>query len=717
VLLSNTLLDTTQAVRALISRLTLQIKPPRKLTTTAWATAFRFLSAKAAAKQGKWKGSLTPWVAGIHEALDDPAIPKVVCKKSAQVAWTDGVILNYIGRRIHTDPCPMIVMFAKERAAQEFDAEKFTPMVEATPTLAAILPITKSRDKNNRWAFKGFPGGFLKFVASNSPSSVKSTPAPVVVVEEPDDCNDNVKGQGDTITLLEERTKTYPRRKVIFGGTPTVKGASRVDSAYEASDQRVFEVPCADCNTFQVLHWEHVTWTHDSDTEHEVFGRVNFDSVRYVCQHCGSMWTDAIKNRAVRLGRWRATAPYHGVAGFYINEVYSPFPGSKLAILLQKYLTAQHAQAQGDDTKIRSFRNNTEGLSYEYQTDLPGADDLKTRGEDYAEFTVPWGGLLLTAGVDVQHDRLAVVIRAWGRGEESWLVYWGELYGSTLVPGQGAWEDLDKLLTRTFTHASGSELRISAASIDGSDGNRTEIVHAYVRKRRHLGYRAVKGAAETTNDRREIFATPRKVDVGRRGRPAKNGLETYIVGTARAKDLILETRLGLTGSGPGRMHWYAGVRPDYWEQLVSEVKAPSKTNRLRKVWTPKSGVRNEGLDCEVYALHAARAIKTHLMHEAHWGAIEVRMRQKSLLDTVVDDAVIEPEADDDADDDEPEAMEAGAMAEVSSEQAETLPPPVKTVVAPATAQAAPAPLPAPAKPAKTKRVKARKAGGFSINNW
>ena len=45
---------------------------------------------------------------------------------------------------------------------------------------------------DNSWDHKAFPGGFLNFVGSNSPDSVKSTPAPVVAVEEPDDSNTNV---------------------------------------------------------------------------------------------------------------------------------------------------------------------------------------------------------------------------------------------------------------------------------------------------------------------------------------------------------------------------------------------------------------------------------------------------------------------------------------------------------------------------------------------
>ena len=677
------------------------------------------MSAKATATPGVYNPDRTPWVAGMHEALDDPAVHEVVCAKSAQVAWTDGVLLNYIGRRIDTDPCPMIVMFSKEQSAKEFNGEKFEPMVEATPRLAAKIPVGHTRSKDNKWQFKSFPGGFLKFVGSNSPSSVKSTPAPVVCVEEPDDCNENVKEQGDTITLLKERTKSFPRRKVIFGGTPTIEGVSRVWNAYLASDQRKFWVPCPHCGERQTLAWENVKWLDDAEVSDEVNGNARPDTARYCCAHCHVLWTDAEKNRAVRLGQWRADAPFAGVAGFYINELYSPFPGSVLELLVRKYLAAQHALAQGDDTKMRSFRNNTEGLPYAYKTNVPGADSLRSYAEDYQELTVPWGGLILVAGVDVQHDRLAVIIRAWGRGEENWLVYWGEIPGSTLVPDAGAWADLDKLLTRDFIHASGSPLRIEAVSIDGSDGNRSEIVNAYVRKRRHRRYMTVKGAAEQTNDRREIFSTPRKADMGRRHRPAKQGLETFIVGTNRAKDLILETRIHLRGSGPGRMHWYAGVRPDYWDQLTSEVKAPSKTNRLRKSWQCKAGVRNEVLDCEVYCLHAARSVKTHLLHEAHWAAIEQRLRQRTLIE----DPVEPPESDDQDDDqvEEPKVV-AGATVEGSSEGAEALPPVETSVVGHASDQPAPPPLPvaAPvvkAKPVK-KKAKARSSGGgWSINNW
>lgn len=664
-----------------MSRLAAMMEPPERISLNQWSRTHRRLSAKASALPGQYNPDLTPWIAGMHEAIDDPAVRKVVAMKSAQVAWTDGVLLNLIGKKVDVEPTPMIIMFAKQQAAKEFNDEKLIPMAEVTPRVSAKMQIQKRKDRDNRWDFKSFPGGFIKLVGSNSPSSVKSTPAPVVAVEEPDDCNDNVRDQGDTITLLEERVKTFARSKVIFGGTPTVKGVSRIAAAYEASDKRVFMVPCHHCGESHVLAWENVKYTEDPTFNHEVFGHTRPESARYACPHCGGLWTDAEKNRNVKRAVWVATAPFYGIAGFYINELYSPFPGSVMQKLLEKYLTAEHLLSQGDDTKMRAFRNSSEGLPYEYKSDLPKSENLSERAEDYEEKTVPWGGYVLTAGVDVQHDRLAVVIRAWGRGMESWLVYWGEISGQTLIENAGAWIDLDALLTSDFRHASGNLLTVRAVSVDSSDGTTTDAVYAFVRKRINKNYMAIKGASEQTGAAKEIFSRPSAIiDTNKKHKPHPSGVRPFIVGTHRAKDLMIDGRLRLEKSGPGCMHWYKSVRPDYWDQLTSEIKVPHKTIKNRKVWAKKSGTRNEALDCEVYALHAAMSLKLHLLKPSQWDAIEDQLRQKQIF----------------------------AEAAESSEQTEG--------DAPAQSKSASAPTPAAQKPKQIIQPRPR-TGGFSVKNW
>jgi hypothetical protein len=49
--------------------------------------------------------------------------------------------------------------------------------------------------------------------------------------------------------------------------------------------------------------------------------------------------------------------------------------------------------------------------------------------------------------------------------------------------------------------------------------------------------------------------------------------------------------------------------------------------RGKRVWQKKAGVRNEALDCEVYALHAARSLKVNLLKPSAWDALEHKVMQ------------------------------------------------------------------------------------------
>lgn len=626
--------ETSQSTADLFARVRAKAAPPPKLTTTEWADKYRYLAAESSALPGKYSSALTPWVPGIHDALDDPTIYKTVCMKSAQVAWTDGVINNWIGRKMDIDPCPIIGLFAKESAAKDYSIEKLAPMVTATPRLSEKVDVATSRKNGNRELFKKFAGGFLKLVGSNSPSNVKSTPAPCVFVEEPDDAASNVGNQGDAIKLIEERTKTYFRRDIVFGGTPSIKGISTIESAYRGSDQRKFYIPCHECGESDVLSFDNLTWQEDESEEHEKFGHALPETAAYTCPHCGSLWSDQQKNRNVKKGEWKATAKSRGVAGFYINELYSPFPGSRMVRLVERWLEAEHEFERGDDTDLIVFTNSAMGLPYEYKTAAPEIDELEARAEEYSEFSIPAGGLVLTAGVDVQHDRLAVTIWAWGRGQESWLVFWGELAAKTSTTDKTdpVWKELDNLLFKAYPHEHGYKLILSATSIDSSDGTTSDVVYDYVRQRQRKGVMAVKGLSNDYGQR-EIYSTPKKVDHKTKTKAAKYGLAVYTVGTHKAKDTLIgdHGRISLLGSGPGRMHWYKEVRADFYEQVLSEMRAPHRSIRNKLVWQKKSGVRNEGLDCTVYATHAAHSIKVHTMLDHQWDALETKLKQADLF--------------------------------------------------------------------------------------
>lgn len=602
------------------------------MTAVEWAEQRRYLS-ELSDIPGRYSFAITPWWREPLEALDDPSIDEVDAQKSAQIGYTEGVTCNAIGWTIDVDPAPMMVMFPRDKSAKDFNAEKFTPMVESTPTLRDKVNL-KSRDKDNRQDFKRFPGGFVKFVGSNSPGNVKSTAAKRIIIEEPDDAAADVRNQGDAISLIEHRKKTFRGLKVLMGGTPTIKGLSAIESAVLRTDQRRWFVPCHHCGERAPLEWAHVRWSHDDGRRHPIYGTALPETARYACPECGGEWTDAQRVANARRGEWRPTA--QGVArvrGYLINELVSGFPGSTLPHLVARYLEASHKAEAGDSGDLIAFWNSTLGEAWQYQSEVPETTALEERCEPYSEWTVPTGGLLLTAGVDVQHDRLAIVVRAWGRGEESWLVWWGELYGNVLE--QPVWDELDAVvLNRIFDHASGARIALYAMSVDSGDGSTSDAVYRYVRTRRRRHVYATKGSSV---ERADIFRKPSDMlDVTAQHKAAKYGLRPYMVGVSRAKDLLLGSdgggRIQLTGNGAGRMHWYKGVRPDYFDQLTSEVKAPSRTTR-RKTWQKKVGKRNEALDCEILALHAAKAQRIDTWTEAKWHELEQALVQPALFES------------------------------------------------------------------------------------
>jgi phage terminase large subunit GpA-like protein len=680
-----------RALDAMLSRVFAQLRPRPPLSPIEWVEKYRRLSSEENPDfAGKFSLDNIPALRGVLAACGEKGVSRVVAQKPAQIAWTAGVVCTMMGYYTHWKPCVQVAMFPREKSAKDFDAEKFAPMVRATPALARRIRL-KSRSDGNSATRKHYPGGLLKFVASNSPSDVKSTSAKVRYVEEPDDTNKDVKGQGNSIAMLRERGKAIRENFELIGGTPTAKGASEVEKEMRTTDQRRFLVPCHHCGERHEVKWDHVvipalTLTADElaapdiDARYpvrDVYGRARHEDAYYVCPHCGGIWTDAERIANIRAAA--RIAPDYGWSptavatdpGFYLNELQSVFDGSHIPVLAEKYLRAQHLMDHGDPTEMVAFWNATLGICWEYSGELPEEDELRKRAEAYAEWSVPAGGLIPIIGIDVQHDRLAVTVWVVGRGEEMWLAYWGELYGQTVVAHQGAWIELEQLLQRPVKHASGALLPIAAAGIDCSDGQTSDAAYAFVRRHNRPGrpVLALKGAPDAEG-RIEIWTPPKAIDPNHRSTKASRyGVQIHIVGTAKAKDLILGWaqeggRVRLTGNGPGRMHWYEGVRADFYEQLLSEIKVPSRNNPKRRAWKARTDRRQEGLDATVYSLYLSRHLRLHLRHAAQWDLAELLLRQPSLLLEASD---VQTSTPDDDDEPAPEPAKVGV--------GETAPPP------------------------------------------
>jgi phage terminase large subunit GpA-like protein len=630
--------------------------PAERMTMLEWAPRRRKLHSGHLAGNG-FDWDEVPALKGIAAAYNEPGIDEIWGQKSAQFGFTQAIYLNVFGYHVELDPCPMGVLFSKDGAGERFMEEKLEPMIRATPVLAKRIKL-EARSSSNTKEKKAYDGGYIQLSGTRVAANVKSSDWKVVIVEEPDDTGRNVQGQGDAIALGRERYKAYPDGKMLVGGTPTIKGLSKVEAGMEATDKRRMFVACPHCEHEQTLRWSQVRWDKKAAVNHPVYGKHQPHTARYACEACGiegqeeGFWNDEQKRQAiVKASRrpdygWRATGLPSRFAGFYFNELYSIFPGSRLEILVEKFLAAEAALKKGDDTKMRSFVNNQLGETWELKGNNPEREELIERGEDYEEWTCPAEALIATCFVDVQRGgdvsgaaRLHYLVEGWGRGMENWGIARGIVIGNPLE--RSTWDALDAELAKPIRNLGGGSLPISMMGVDSGDGMTQEAVYGYVRAKKREGRRvmATKGSSQHN---RPIFALPKAEDATDNDKAARWGLKLYFIGTDTAKDTIFG-RLKLfnrlpdgrcqTGRGEGRLHWPSTFGGDFVDQLTSEIKAPDKTGRV--VYQKKVGAANEDLDCKVGNLHCAYKLRLPQMAEAFWTQTEVQVRQRDLLSPAV----------------------------------------------------------------------------------
>lgn len=621
-----------------------QFNPPKKLTTKD------FLETEFTLPDfGEYDFYNTPYFLGVAMAMDDPDTDEIVLMKAAQIGWTY-LLIGYMFKRIveaDFNPCPIIALFAKTGDAKNFHDEKLVPAAQATKRIYECMDVTTTRKNGNRWDNKAYPGGFLKLVGSNSPGNVKSaSKVGLGIIEEPDDTQDNVSGQGDAIGLLEERLKRYIGSKLFIGGTPATKGLSKTESRLNNTDKRELPIVCHDCGESHTLNWANVIWDTDTrETLHPVFGKNDPESAVYVCPHCGSIWDDYQRKENVRdtcfnayangdkLGGWERTAEFHKKAGFKdLSELYVCMPGTSLADVVGEYLYAAAEAEKGNQTALIKFINQKLGESYEYKDDNATADELREKAEDYRELLIPEAALILTAGIDIQRDRIAISIYAWGSDSERWLVYFGEIWARHNLNdiNDPCWSELDRLVFGSYEHETGAYIGLTAVSLDTSDGVTQSATYHYVRSRRGRGVNlmGIKGANLVEAP---PVTVPQKLDLNSTKTNAdKYGIKLWKVGTQLIKDSIA-SHLKLTGTGPNRIHFHNQVRVDWYDQMTGEVKAPSRTQRNKKVWQQKSGQPIEAWDCTVYAIHAGMVEKLHTKKKEWWDNKRAALIQGDLL--------------------------------------------------------------------------------------
>jgi len=586
-----------------------ELKP--KLTVTQWANKYRKLSVESSAAPGDYNSDNAPYQAGPQDAASDRRTEMVVMMWGSQLGKSE-IENNICGYYLEHDPSPILILQPTIEAAEDYSKDRIFPMIRDTPVLRALFNL-KSRSGNNTLRHKHARNGAnLTLVGSNSPSGLASRPKKVLLGDELDRFAKSAGEEGDPWTLGERRLATFLDRKKIAVSTPTLKGASKIEELWEASDKRRYFVDCPSCKEKITFDWKRI-WFDPEDPK----------SATYLCQNCDSEVDERFKMDLLRGGEWIAEKPFNGIAGFHLNELYSPW--RRWWEIVKDFLIAKK-----NPNTLRAWINTSLAETWEEKGDSPEWKTLSARREVYSA-QVPGRVLFLTAGVDLQKDRIEVQVVGWGRNGERWLVDYRIFWGS--IETEAPWKQLDQALEEIYDHESGNEMKISVMAVDS--GTFTQRAYKWVRTKPSNRVIAVKGIPDGV----ALINSSKSTDMKKDGQKVPRGLKLWLVGTGIAKTELLgvlkidrPTVEELAGNGgvfpENYCHFPLGgegfftASDTYFQQLTAEALIPRTVKGVtRYVWVQLQD-RNEALDTMVYARAAASFFGMDRFKDRHWAQFE-----------------------------------------------------------------------------------------------
>lgn len=571
----------------------IELAIPHEMSTPEWAETYRGVG--RGNFKGRWSNEKTPYLTGIMAAADDPFVRELVFQKSSQVGGSE-VLNNIIGKRMHLAPTEIIYCAENQGKAGDWAVESFDSMIRATPALHDRIG-TSPEDNNQE--VKRFTGGAVYIVWASSPAPLASRPVQILCFDEK--AAYKPTKEGDPVKLGQARQKTYDGEQLtVFISTPRRcdclpgEACGDISHDYERGDQREFYVPCPHCDEFQTLKFggKYVSyglkWEKDEP-----------DAPYYLCEHCAAVIYEFDREDMLAAGYWQASEPFTKIASFKLNQLYSPFVS--WGAMVSDFLDASKSRAKLEvytNTVLGEVWKPVEKIEYE---------DLQLNFDAYPA-QVPPGVLVLTAGVDVQKDRLECEVVGWGKNNESWSIDYKVFYGDPGVeitdeddndePLSSVWDDLATFLASSFTGIGPQVYRVQCVAVDS--GYLATRVYKFVKKHAAKRWFAVKGMSD-----------PFKPLLSKPTMSGKNPkVRLFPIGTNAAKDEVFSS-LKVEKPGPNYCHF--PDREPYDEAYLKQLCSEKMVTHIRGGQTYRTyekvgpSVRNEALDIRCYAT-AARAI-------------------------------------------------------------------------------------------------------------
>lgn len=589
------------------------LAPPPMLDLAEWSEQNIMLSREDSAAPGRY----TPWPFQVEPMqVMSPRHPaERVAMVAASQTLKTRLMLNFLGYVIDVDPGPVLFVEPRAADAEALSKDRVTPMLRDTLCLRNKVADAKSRDSANTIDHKKFTGGHLSFGIATSPSSLAMRPIRYLFLDEISRDEYKNSTEGDPVSIAEKRTVTFWNRKIVYASSPGDEGDCRITQVFEHSDQRQWHVPCPHCRHEQVLEWSGIVWSrngHPIEYTHAGQPRVAVipaEAPMYRCSACNDLMPERAKLAA---GRYIAMNPEGKFPGFRVNALVSP-------VRAWGDIVQEFVEAEGRPTRLKVFYNTVLAETWKEKGEAPDWEKLLARREQWEPGTVPAGGLVLSAGVDVQADRWEGFVWAWGRNRHCWLIEHKIHVGR--FTEQATKDALSEWKAKTFRHAGGASMQIARTAIDS--GHETNEVYAWSRTQ-GSDVLVVDGRQHLTGS---IIGAPTLVDVTVQGKKHSRGARIWPVDTTKLKHelygrLNLAPPEGTQPHPPGWVHLPEFVGREFCKGLTAEQLVRRIVKGYPKFSFEKIYDRNEPLDCWGYARAAMSNLEVDRFSEKQWAQLE-----------------------------------------------------------------------------------------------
>jgi phage terminase large subunit GpA-like protein len=637
--------ETAAAIRRAVSLGLDGLKAQTRQRLSDWAAVFFVMAGESSQQKGGW----VAWVfqIGIMDFMSDDRIRDLYIIKSKRVGYTK-MITAFVAYSIAHLRRNLALWQPTDDDRDSYVKSEIDPVLDQ---IAAVKTARKTGAKDtDTIKLKQFRNSVVHLLGGKAARAFRRITVAVAILDEWSKFDARIEKTGDAKGLAKGRLEGAPNPKFIGGTTPLIKGIDQAETACELAEGMVrFHMVCPHCDIEHPL-----TWGGKDKASGFKWDSGRPETVRHVCPHCRDSITQAdyLKQGARKDGVWTQGAWVCGKTGkrygadrvwrdamgqpckppvslgLHVWSAYSP--QRSWPDIVKEFLEALASSKKGDHGPLQLFFNETLGETWEIVGDRSDDHVLQARAkaEGLASGVVPSGGLVLTAGVDVQRDRWEYSVWAWGRGLESWRVDQVTIEGNPA--SEEDWERLTEHLQRRYTQAwHGGSLGLSAISIDSSD--QTQAVYNWVRKHQHALplLRAVKGSSE---EHKPVLMPGTPVEISWKGVKIPSGIKVYGIGVDTAKDLLLG-QLSIDKPGPGYVHFPEDMPRERYEQLTAEQRILTKVNGKDTYKWVKRRPRNEELDCRNYALHGAFGLGLHNFTDKRWAQLEAAVQPPEDLFT------------------------------------------------------------------------------------